>query len=279
MCPTGRSITLPSSFVMLTYLVTLCCSRQPIRRVADYVRQQVGTSCNSDDSMYRGQDYDAHCRRIHPAVPAACNARRVQTYSQLWLAGQLTSLRAARHLRPALGRRRPGARNQRRRGDYRDRCQRPTGKSLSDCPVCGKGDMVCIESFCPAHCRAPTLFSDPRSHYYRSRFHSFKLATRRRLRHRIPAVGPRLGIYLTQIARTTFAAQRVTVDRFIVAPCHGKGVWCRLASRCDNSTPIARPTAERFSTNDFLVTDCGPSCMDRLISTQPQSRTKKPSVL
>ena len=31
--------------------------------------------------------------------------------------------------------------------DYRDRYQRLTGQSLRDCPHCGKGQMVCIESF------------------------------------------------------------------------------------------------------------------------------------
>ena len=33
------------------------------------------------------------------------------------------------------------------REDYRDRYQRLTGISLRDCPICGKGHMVCIETF------------------------------------------------------------------------------------------------------------------------------------
>lgn len=33
--------------------------------------------------------------------------------------------------------------------DYRDRFQRLTGKSLRDCPQCGRGHMVCIETFKP----------------------------------------------------------------------------------------------------------------------------------
>lgn len=33
--------------------------------------------------------------------------------------------------------------------DYRDRYERLTGKSLRDCPNCGKGHMVCIETFRP----------------------------------------------------------------------------------------------------------------------------------
>ena len=40
--------------------------------------------------------------------------------------------------------------------DYRDRYQRLTGRSLRDCPLCGKGHMVCIEIFLPgALPRAP----------------------------------------------------------------------------------------------------------------------------
>lgn len=31
--------------------------------------------------------------------------------------------------------------------DYRDRYERLTGKSLRDCPICGKGHMACIETF------------------------------------------------------------------------------------------------------------------------------------
>jgi hypothetical protein len=45
--------------------------------------------------------------------------------------------------------------------DYRDRYQRLTGRSLRDCPICGKGHMVCIETFLPgALPRAP-----PHIHY------------------------------------------------------------------------------------------------------------------
>src|ERR1019366_7641465 len=36
---------------MLICLVTLCCSRRTIRRVANYVRQQVNTGSSSDESM------------------------------------------------------------------------------------------------------------------------------------------------------------------------------------------------------------------------------------
>ena len=33
------------------------------------------------------------------------------------------------------------------REDYRDRYERLTGKSLRDCPICGRGHMVCVETF------------------------------------------------------------------------------------------------------------------------------------
>lgn len=33
--------------------------------------------------------------------------------------------------------------------DYRDRYELLTGKSLRDCPICGQGHMVCIETFLP----------------------------------------------------------------------------------------------------------------------------------
>ena len=40
--------------------------------------------------------------------------------------------------------------------DYRDRYEQLTGKSLRDCPQCGRGHMVCIETFLPgAMPRAP----------------------------------------------------------------------------------------------------------------------------
>ena len=40
--------------------------------------------------------------------------------------------------------------------DYRDRYERLTGKSLRECPQCGRGHMVCIETFLPgAMPRAP----------------------------------------------------------------------------------------------------------------------------
>lgn len=34
--------------------------------------------------------------------------------------------------------------------DFRDRYQLLTGKSLRDCPQCGQGHMVCIETFLPS---------------------------------------------------------------------------------------------------------------------------------
>jgi len=36
--------------------------------------------------------------------------------------------------------------------DYRDRYEQLTGKSLRDCPKCGQGHMICIETFLPGTC-------------------------------------------------------------------------------------------------------------------------------
>ena len=52
-----------------------------------------------------------------------------------------------------------------------------------------------------------------------------------------------------------------------------------LVERKDYSMPIARLPAERFSTNEFLVSNCGPTHTDSLTCLQPQSLTKNPSAL
>src|SRR5260370_32214316 len=54
--------------VMLICLVTLCCSRRTIRRVANYVRQQGSTSCNSDESMRTREDGARHLGKSHGAL-------------------------------------------------------------------------------------------------------------------------------------------------------------------------------------------------------------------
>jgi len=47
--------------------------------------------------------------------------------------------------------------------DYQDRYQRLTGVSLRDCPQCGRGQMVCIESFLPGTLpRGPPVHGDER---------------------------------------------------------------------------------------------------------------------
>jgi len=89
-------------------------------------------------------------------------------------------------------------------------------------PSAAKATWSAPKASCPAHCHvhrhALTMFTDPRSHHYRSRFHSFKVATRPRLRHRVLAGCPRLGIYLTHLARITFTPpSRDSRFRFIVA--------------------------------------------------------------
>ena len=49
--------------------------------------------------------------------------------------------------RQLLGAPTPAAGESSDKEDYRDRYERLTGKSLRDCPLCGKGHMVCVETF------------------------------------------------------------------------------------------------------------------------------------
>ena len=56
----------------------------------------------------------------------------------------------------------PTARESSAEHDYRDLYQRLTGKSLRDCPVCGKGHMVCVETLpigSLVHARSPPQVS------------------------------------------------------------------------------------------------------------------------
>ena len=103
------------------------------------------------------QDHDARGRRIHPPLPAACAARRLQAHSQLRAAGQSPPRQPGSP--PAAGCSAsclPRTNHPDPTEDYRDRYQRLTGRSLRDCPVCGNGHMVCIETFLPgALPRAP----------------------------------------------------------------------------------------------------------------------------
>jgi hypothetical protein len=62
------------------------------------------------------------------------------------------------------------------------------------------------------------MVTDPLWRDYQPRFHSFLVATRPGLRHRVFAVYPRPGIYVIHLARTTFATpSRDRRLRFIVA--------------------------------------------------------------
>ena len=65
-----------------------------------------------------------------------------------WLANchRAQRLATCRHL---LGVEPPAAESPANGEDYRDRYQRLTGRSLRDCPVCGKGHMVRIEGGVP----------------------------------------------------------------------------------------------------------------------------------
>ncbi|WP_394373685.1 transposase [Ralstonia chuxiongensis] len=72
--------------------------------------------------------------------------KRIRSYG--WLANRhrATRLFTCRRL---LGVTAPVAESSTVEEDYRDHYQRLTGKSLRDCPVCGKGHMVRIEGCVP----------------------------------------------------------------------------------------------------------------------------------
>ena len=67
--------------VMLICLVTLCRSRRTIRRVANYVRQQVSTGSSSDESM-RGEGLKS-CRGARAGDRATATRHRHQMSTPL----------------------------------------------------------------------------------------------------------------------------------------------------------------------------------------------------
>ena len=79
--------------------------------------------------------------------------QRIRHYGLL--ANRHRELKLAR-CRQLLGEPAPGVKRSDAPLDYRDRYEQLTGKSLRDCPKCGHGHMVCIETFLPgALPRAP----------------------------------------------------------------------------------------------------------------------------
>ena len=78
--------------------------------------------------------------------------KRIRSYG--WLANYHRAARLTTCRQP-LGVETPAAESPSIREDYRDRYQRLTGKSLRDCPVCGKGHMLRIEGMPGSLPRAP----------------------------------------------------------------------------------------------------------------------------
>ncbi|MEM5373360.1 transposase, partial [Paraburkholderia azotifigens] len=72
--------------------------------------------------------------------------KRIRSYGWLANCHRAQRLAICRHL---LGVEPPAAESPANGEDYRDRYQRLTGRSLRDCPVCGKGHMVRIEGGVP----------------------------------------------------------------------------------------------------------------------------------
>jgi len=78
--------------------------------------------------------------------------KRIRSYGWLANCHRADKLSTCRQL---LGVQAPAAGSSTIREDYRDRYQRLTGKSLRDCPVCGKGHMLRIECMPGSLPRAP----------------------------------------------------------------------------------------------------------------------------
>lgn len=72
--------------------------------------------------------------------------QRIRHYG--FLANRYRAAKLAR-CRQLLGKPAPTVKDSDAPLDYRDRYQLLTGKSLRDCPICGRGHMVCIETFLP----------------------------------------------------------------------------------------------------------------------------------
>ena len=72
--------------------------------------------------------------------------QRIRHYG--FLANRYRAAKLAR-CRQVLGEPAPNVKDSDAPLDYRDRYQLLTGKSLRDCPICGRGHMVCIETFLP----------------------------------------------------------------------------------------------------------------------------------
>jgi hypothetical protein len=72
--------------------------------------------------------------------------QRIRHYG--FLANRYRAAKLAR-CRQLLGEPAPAVKDSDAPLDYRDRYQLLTGKSLRDCPICGRGHMVCIETFLP----------------------------------------------------------------------------------------------------------------------------------
>jgi hypothetical protein len=75
-----------------------------------------------------------------------CGFQRIRHYG--FLANRYRAAKLAR-CRQLLGEPAPTVKNSDAPLDYRDRYELLTGKSLRDCPICGRGHMVCIETFLP----------------------------------------------------------------------------------------------------------------------------------
>lgn len=86
----------------------------------------------------------------------AAGFQHIRHYGFLSNRQRETKLERCRQL---LGAPQPAVARTEEKQDYRDRYERLTGRSLRDCPACGRGHMVCIETFLPG-ARPQTIILD-----------------------------------------------------------------------------------------------------------------------
>ena len=86
---------------------------------------------------------------VHAPLPAACPAVGLPAHPPLRAARPTATVRSSWRSVANCSRHPPAADRPMQPLDYRDQYQRLTGVSLRDCPHCGKGQMVRIESFLP----------------------------------------------------------------------------------------------------------------------------------
>ena len=111
-------------------------------------------SCGRTTNTGRRKDHDPRRRRVHSSLPLArspAGFQHIRHYG--FLANRYRETKLA-HCRQLLQLPPPIVEPSLPPENYRDQYQKLTGQSLRDCPRCGKGHMLVIDTFPVAHPRA-----------------------------------------------------------------------------------------------------------------------------